>query len=483
MHAVAALGFLAFSLCLVATPLCRNLFIRLGITDKPDTIRKLHKHPTPRAGGVAIAFSYAAALLLLLLIAPHGMRIFIRHKVLLLSLLAPAGLVFATGLVDDLKGLKPRAKLLGLAIASVLAVALGARITLVNGHPASPWITIPLSIFWLLACSNALNLIDGLDGLASGVALFATLTTLLAAVLQGNTGLVMATVPLAGCLLAFLRYNFNPASVFLGDCGSLTIGFLLGCFGLIWSQKSATFLGMAAPMMVLALPLMDVSLAIGRRYISKRPIFQGDRGHIHHQLLALGFTPRYAALILYGVCGVAAALSLLQSILSDRFQGLIVILFCCLAVVGVNRLKYIEFSVARELFSRRTFLRFLQERAYSESLRRSVAEAATPDACWQVIATMCRDLHFSFAHLEYAGHNFAGVFYRNDEEPTWKITLTLGSHGMLYLTRVGGVPSHGVTLRALQELQDLFAAKDLPPASGRHFIENISVGKEEPVAQ
>ncbi len=486
MHAAIALGVVAFFLCLLSTPICRNIFLRFGIVDRPDGVRKLHSREIPRVGGIAIAVSYALALGLLLLFAPRGIHIFIRHKVLLLSLLVPAGVVFTTGLIDDLRGLRPRTKLAGQAAAAVLAVALGAHITLINGHTASPWLTIPLSIFWLLACSNALNLIDGLDGLATGVALFATLTTLLAAVLQGNTGLAMATIPLAGCLLAFLRYNFNPASVFLGDCGSLTIGFLLGCFALIWSQKSATFLGIAAPMMALALPLIDVSLSISRRYLSGRPIFQADRGHIHHRLLALGFTPRGVALILYGVCGVAAFLSLLQSVISDRFQGLIVIVFCGLAVFGINRLKYTEFSVVRELLSRRTVLRTLQERLYMEALQQAIHEADTADACWRVVSATCSDLKFASVQMELEGHVFADVFHSPQETPTWMMTLALGTKGTLYLTRVGLDPTPSVMMKALQELQDRFSAKQLMPSAridtlAGEVVEEVSVSKGEPV--
>ena len=476
MHAAIALGVLAFCLCLVSTPIFRNIFLKLGIVDRPDGHRKLHTKDIPRVGGIAIALSYALALGLLLAFAPHGARIFIRHKVLLLSLLAPAGLVFATGLIDDLVGLRPRAKLLGQGVAAVLAVALGARITLVNGHPASPWITIPLSIFWLLACSNALNLIDGLDGLASGVALFATLTTLLAAILQGNTGLAMATIPLAGCLLAFLRYNFNPASVFLGDCGSLTIGFLLGCFGLIWSQKSATFLGMAAPMMALALPLIDVSLSISRRYLSKRPIFQADRGHIHHRLLALGFTPRHVALILYAVCGIAAILSLVQSMIDDKFQGLVVVLFCLLTIAGVNKLQYAEFSVVRELLSRRTFLRVLQERIYLDTLEQSIEQADTAEDCWKVVSTTCSELKFASAQMEYQGELYAGVFHGANELPSWIMTLSLGNKGSLNVTRVGGEPAPSVMLKALHALQERFSTKDVRPArESAPIVEQVSV--------
>jgi UDP-GlcNAc:undecaprenyl-phosphate GlcNAc-1-phosphate transferase len=148
---------------------------------------------------------------------------------------------------------------------------------------------LPVTVLWLLACANAFNLIDGLDGLASGVGLFATLTTLCAALMHGDMELALATAPLAGALIGFLRYNFNPASIFLGDCGSLSIGFLLGCYAVMWSQKSATLLGMAAPAIVLAAPLVDTALSIARRFIQHKPIFGADRGHLHHRLLDRGF--------------------------------------------------------------------------------------------------------------------------------------------------------------------------------------------------
>src|SRR5947208_12565007 len=126
----------------------------------------------------------------------------------------------------------------------------------------------------------------GGDGLAAGLGLFATLTMAIAALLHGNLTLAIATAPLAGALLGFLRYNFNPASIFLGDSGSLLVGFLLGCYGVLWTQKSATLLGMAAPLMALSIPLLDTALAIVRRFLRHQPIFGADRGHIHHKLLA-----------------------------------------------------------------------------------------------------------------------------------------------------------------------------------------------------
>src|SRR5262249_50739772 len=221
---------------------------------------------------------------------------------LVISLLPAAGVMFATGLVDDLIGLKAWQKLLVQICAATLAYLAGVRVVGVAGYVAPLWLSLPITTLWLVACANAFNLIDGVDGVATGVALFATITTLLAALLQSNTPLALATAPLAGALFAFLRYNFNPASIFLGDCGSLTIGFVLGCFGVIWSQKSATLLGMTAPLMALSLPLLDAAASVARRYLRRQRIFTPDRNHVHHRLLERGFSPRKVALILYGVC-------------------------------------------------------------------------------------------------------------------------------------------------------------------------------------
>ena len=160
-------------------------------------------------------------------------------------------------------------------MAACIAYAVGVQVSGIAGYLAPGWLSLPLTVLWLVACTNAFNLIDGVDGLASGVGLLAAFTTLAAALLQNNAALALATAPLVGALLAFLRYNFNPASIFLGDSGSLTIGFVLGCFGAIWSQKSATLLGMTAPLMALSIPLLDTALAVVRRFLRHQPIFKG----------------------------------------------------------------------------------------------------------------------------------------------------------------------------------------------------------------
>lgn len=463
MHALIAVGAISLLLCFLLTPLCRDLALKLNLVDVPDHGRKQHLKSVPRIGGLPIALSYVGALAFMLVLAPSRATIAIQHRPLFFSLLPAVGLIFLTGLLDDLIGLKPWQKLAGQFAGAAWAVAAGARITFLDGHHYSSFLTFPFSLFWLIACTNAFNLIDGLDGLASGVGLFATVTALLAAVLQGNLGLAMATVPLLGCLLAFLYYNFNPASVFLGDSGSLTIGFLLGCFGIIWTQKSATFLGLLAPAMALALPLVDVLLAIGRRFLRNEPIFQGDRGHIHHRLLALGFQPRVVAIIMYGACGIAAALSLLQSKYSYHVGGPIVLAFCVLAFFGVKKLRYVEFSIVGRLLRRGGVLQMVQHELYLKKLEEALLEAKTRPECWNVIRTACQDLHFSSAQLVLEGEIYQEVFEPRNVESAWHFSKSLGRKGRLTLTRSIHSESQSVMTSFFHVLQRCIETKNYRP--------------------
>ncbi len=463
MHAILGLGLVAFLVCLVTTPLARNLFLRLNIVDHPDGDRKLHLRPIPRIGGIPIALSYAAALGLMLLFAPEGARIRIQHEHLLWALLPATGLIFLTGLIDDLIGLRPWQKLAGQAVAAALAVSLGARMATLHGATGyKHWAELLLSFLWLVGCTNAVNLIDGLDGLASGVGLFATGTTLIAAILQGNTGLAMATIPLVGCLLAFLRYNFAPASVFLGDSGSLTIGFMLGCFGLIWSQRSGSLLGMVAPLMALALPLVDVGLSISRRFMRSRPIFGADRGHVHHMVLALGFKPRDAALILYGFCGIAAFFSILLNVASLRhLRPLTLLAFCAFVFAGVKALGYVEFSAVRRTLSKKKILRVLQEEIYLQELDRSLTRAETVSECWEVVRTACTDLRFASVRMYLHGVSFEETLSGRADDISWEMTMSLGRHGHLNLTRVAESKAPVLMMSVLHLMQESIKGKEI----------------------
>jgi len=233
-------------MALVLTPIVRDGVGRFGFLDHPDGVRKKHAVAVPRVGGIAIALAYVGTFGIAFLL-PFNYTIVLRSYLpTILQLAMVASVVFLTGVLDDQVGLSAWQKLLGIGGAGVLAYFAGIRVDvhLLNFLPAWPWLGFVITVVWLVGCTNAFNLIDGMDGLASGVGLVATLAMLIAALTQGNMPLALATMPLAGCLLGFLRYNFNPASVFLGDSGSLLIGFLLGCYGAMWSVKSVTLIAL-----------------------------------------------------------------------------------------------------------------------------------------------------------------------------------------------------------------------------------------------
>ena len=467
MHAIIILGLASFVFCLVLTPLFRGIFVRLNVVDRADTDRKIHVGAIPRIGGIPIVLSYVLALGLVLFISPASATLAVQHKALLASLLPATGLVFVTGLLDDIFELMPLEKLAGQTLAAGIAVSMGARISLSGVHPVSLWIVVPLSMFWLLVCTNALNLIDGMDGLASGVGLLAAATTMLAGLFSGNTGLVAATVPLVACLLAFLRYNFNPASIFLGDCGSLTIGFMLGCFGLIWSQHTGTLLGMAAPLMTVALPLIDVFLSIGRRYLRSAPIMKADRRHIHHMILARGFNPTAATLILYGVCITAGFLALMQTFGGYKSHGLFIVIFCVLVFVGVNYLGYVELSAARRTFSRKMLLQTVKEEVYLDELTQAIGKATDASACWKVILTVCADMNFSSVRMRMQNKSFEHVFHPVQlNDTTCSISFSFGDGAELRATKAGSGQSPVFVMRAIAHLQQLLANKEALSING-----------------
>jgi UDP-GlcNAc:undecaprenyl-phosphate GlcNAc-1-phosphate transferase len=399
MQSLVLLGLCSFVLALILTPLVRNFFCRVGCLDRPDHGRKVHSRPVPRVGGISILLAYGGSFALLL-VSTAADGTLIEQALPSAWRYAPAVLaIFATGLIDDLIGLRPPQKFAGQFVGAGLICWAGLSITAVAGHPVAPWLGVPLTLLWLIACTNAFNLIDGVDGLAAGVGLFATVTTLAGALLQGHAGLALATVPLAGALLAFLCFNFNPASIFLGDCGSLTIGFLLGCFGIIWSQKCTTLFGMTAPLIALSIPLLDTALAIVRRFLRRQPLFAPDRGHIHHKLLDRGLTPRRVALVLYGICGIAAALALIQSFTRGHSAGAVIVLFCLAAWAFVQHLGYVEFGIAGRLIQPGTLLRAVNAQVRLHALEDALSRAVTIDHCWDAICAACRDLGFARADM------------------------------------------------------------------------------------
>ena len=409
------------------------LCTRLGFVDHPD-LCKVHRAPIPRAGGVAIFLGYAAALALFRF-SPLWAAYSFPWAPLSVRILLPAVLIaFATGLLDDIFSLKPWMKIAGQVLAAVVACYAGVQIHGIAGHSfAVAWWCIPLTIFWLVGCSNAFNLIDGLDGLAPGVGLFATATAFLSALITGNAALAIVTAPLLGALLGFLPYNFNPASIFMGDCGSMTVGFLLGCFGVVWSQKSATLLGMTAPLIALAIPLLDTALAIARRFLRRQPVFGADRGHIHHRLLKRGFTPRRVAYILYASAGIVAGLSLLLSSDVKHSGGIALVAFCVVVWLALQYLGYEEFDAARHMIFGGIFRRTLNANLSISQLEMSVRVARSVDDCWGALVETSRGFGFSEASLEFGELRLSARLAEADPAGCWDLRIPLNHSGQVYL--------------------------------------------------
>ncbi|HEX4750167.1 MAG TPA: MraY family glycosyltransferase [Bryobacteraceae bacterium] len=433
MFSLLLLGAVSFFLSLVITPVVGEMFRRGKILDYPDLERKHHPRPVPRVGGIAIALSYGLAFIVLLLTHSSGAAIVRSAFPFLLKLVPPAAIILLTGLVDDILGLRAWQKMVGQFVGALIAYLAGIQISTIGSLPASAhfqhWWSLPVTVLWLIACMNAFNLIDGLDGLAAGIGLVTSITTLLVALIQLNIPLALAIMPLAGCLLGFLYYNFNPASIFLGDSGSLFVGFLLGCFAVVWSEKSATLIGMAAPLMALGVPLLDTMLAVGRRFLRGTSIFSPDRGHIHHRLLDLGLTPREAVLRLYGFGAIFALLAL---VLANHGQEVLVLGIFCLAVwIGVQRLQYVEFNVAARLLSQGWLQHTVNAQILLRNFEARLNEAETPEQCWTVL----RDSYRSFGFVEIFAQFGSKTFceFPQVEPRSWCVDIALGPESRVTL--------------------------------------------------
>jgi UDP-GlcNAc:undecaprenyl-phosphate/decaprenyl-phosphate GlcNAc-1-phosphate transferase len=441
VYSAVVLGVTSFIIALLATPAIRDFALALGCVDRPDGFRKSHPSPVPRIGGIPIVLAYLVAFGVLAVFPPSPMWSGLADGIRLFPAVA---LVFVVGLVDDLRRLTPWQKLAGQAAASSLAIAGGLRITHLVGYEVPALLSVAATMIWLIGCANAFNLIDGVDGLAAGAGLFAATTMLIAALLQNNLALVLATAPLVGALLGFLRFNFNPATIFLGDSGSLVIGFLLGCLGVTWSQKSATVLGLTAPLMALAIPLLDTCLAIARRFITNQPIFSPDRGHIHHRLLDRGFTPRRVALSLYAACGLAAALSLTLSVSETQMAGPVVVLFCAFTWLGVQHLGYVEFDLAGRLFMDGSFRRLVNCQLELRSFDTAIATADNPQTRWEVVLRAARQLGFCRVSAKLAGRQFEEWLTVPDR--LWSIRILLEDDDYVELCRAANQPNNSAAV-------------------------------------
>lgn len=283
-------------IALILTPIVRKFAIGIGAVDIPKDNRRVHKEAMPLIGGLAI---YLGVII-------SGM-IFLPLNRSLISILVGGSIILISGIVDDIRELSPKLKLAFQIVAALVLVAGGVKIDFIT-NPFSDnlliylsFFSIPITIFWVVGITNTLNLIDGLDGLACGVASISSLTLMFVASKFGYTDVMILSAIVGGACLGFLPYNFNPAKIFMGDTGSLFLGFMLAAISIEGVMKSVATIAVIVPIIILGVPIFDTAFAILRRLLSGRSIMSADKGHLHHRLLKKGYSQKKTVLILYSI--------------------------------------------------------------------------------------------------------------------------------------------------------------------------------------
>jgi len=414
--------------CVLATPLVTQVAGWVGAIDKPDNFRRIHTSAVPRLGGLGLALGVAVGVFL-----PHAsawsanLHINLPDLTHEWSILAAALIILLVGFVDDTRSLGPRVKLAGQA-AAVMALYLGGiridRIDVLGlnldlGSPAlhfsafgRPFDVAPpsllITMFWFLGCMNVWNLIDGMDGLASGVGLLVSGTLTLVALHNQNVEVAILATALAGSLAGFLLYNWHPACIFLGDSGALLIGLLIGVIGVQGSLKGPSAISILFPILAMGLPISDTAMAIFRRWVRNLPMSAADRRHVHHLLIGLGLNPRQAALLLYCFSGFLCGAVLLGVSLRSEFLALVLGMSGCLAFLVVVTSRRDELNNLLDDFQAR-MLRGRQERQAAkltwEAIQR-VELCTSPAAAFEILEKTAEALGCDGIHVACADAAF-----------------------------------------------------------------------------
>ena len=316
MAYVIAFG-IALIVTYVITPAVKRLACRVGAMDNPNA-RKVHHGAVPRLGGLGIYIGFLASVLYSLPLSTE-----------VVGLLMGSAVIIAVGVWDDICQIPAKVKLLGQVLAAVVLVACGVRVDWVLNPFGdyiylSAFISVPLTILWVVGFTNMVNLIDGLDGLAAGVSSIAAVSVALIAYQMGQWNSVAITVAMAGAAIGFLQYNFNPAKIFMGDTGSMFLGYTLAAVSIMGVMKTAATVALVVPVIALGLPIMDTALAIVRRKLSGVPIFAPDRGHLHHRLLDSGLSQKQVVLLMYAITAFLGMIALLVVHLNVVFGAVVV---------------------------------------------------------------------------------------------------------------------------------------------------------------
>ena len=374
--AVAA-AFLAYTLA----PLVARLAVRLGAVDQPGA-RKIHTHPVPRLGGLSVLGAVGVTWVVQGLLS--GQRSLPADLAMGLGIgLIP---VVAVSIADDIRSVRPGVKLLGHLMGAVVAVSfgvsLGAEVHLFGANISLGWLAIPLSVLWFVGLTNAFNLIDGLDGLSTGIALIASSSLAAVFALSGQPVMAGSALVLTSALAGFLPYNLHPARLFLGDTGAAAIGFVLAALALRGGSTLSSGFAVLIPVFILGLPITDTVVTIARRGLRRLEhhrggLFVADQNHIHHRLLALGVDHKRAVLLLYGAGLLCAGAAFVSMLLSAREAALFTAGLMLAGLIGIHRLGYREFAFIR----RGIFLKLFEVSVVNRSMF-----AVFVDLVWVVVA-------------------------------------------------------------------------------------------------
>jgi UDP-GlcNAc:undecaprenyl-phosphate GlcNAc-1-phosphate transferase len=459
MTTILVIFLLSLILSFSLTPLVGWLAQRFGVLDKPCE-RKIHAQALPTAGGIAIYLAFYVPFVCALFYSNRLLNeIFLESSLLWLAV--GSTVVFALGLIDDIYWLTPKVKLAFQGIAALLAYAGGVRIVRLEipffSDVSLGWMSLPATLFWFVLVINAINLIDGLDGLAAGVSLFVSLVLLVLSVMGERYVVASGLAAVAGASLGFLCFNFNPASIFMGDGGSYFLGFMLAGLSILGSMKSQATVAILIPIIALGVPLMDAFIAPIRRVVLGKGPFQADTSHIHHKLLKMGLNQRRAVLWMYGVTILFGVTALIFVQIRDERGGFLLLILGLALVFGVGKLGYLRHLAVDRMMGyfndvtdemglkkeRRTFL----------NRQIAVSEARDIDEMWDSVIEALETLKIDHAEIQLSsvclgvetnGHHTWSAYEIQEslnecEQNILSIALPLvtdqKSYGMLYLKK------------------------------------------------
>ncbi|MBF0449542.1 MAG: undecaprenyl/decaprenyl-phosphate alpha-N-acetylglucosaminyl 1-phosphate transferase [Candidatus Magnetomorum sp.] len=404
MTTLLAIFLISLLFSLISTPVAKYLGQKLGAMDMPNE-RKCHQTPIPRNGGLAIVFTFFLTLCIMSLFNTDiSNKLHLNRPMIFLFI--GSLICFGVGLFDDFKRLGPYIKFSVQILAASVAFMGGIRIEffhLGNFHIHAGILSYFITVFWFVFFINAINLIDGLDGLAAGVTFFACIVLVVLSILQKDFLIAVLFTTLSGSILGFLRYNFNPASIFMGDGGSYFLGYIIAGLSVMGAVKSQLGAAMLIPLVALGVPIFDTMISPLRRFMLGQAMFKPDKGHIHHRLIEKGLSARRSVLIIYAISICLCLLSILLVNFRNEQAGLFLIILGSGSVVFIRKIGYFDYFATDKIYGwfrdvtdeagftrdRRTFL----------SLQLEIINARELNALWGKICNALERLEFDMAEL------------------------------------------------------------------------------------